>query len=87
VLGVPHIELDNLHHGPNWTERSAQELQALMAHAMKHAPDGWTICGNYADKCNCDRRALPGYGFEHANAVRRVSQRAVAPVRHDRLRR
>ena len=27
-LGVPYLELDAIHHGPNWTEASADELQA-----------------------------------------------------------
>jgi adenylate kinase family enzyme len=50
VLEIPHIELDELHHGPDWNERSAGELQALVADAIANAPDGWSMCGNYADK-------------------------------------
>jgi len=46
-LGVPYVELDALHHGPNWTEASAEELQARVREAMAAAPDGWVIDGNY----------------------------------------
>lgn len=44
-LGVPHVELDALHHGPGWTERQPDELRALVAAAV--AGDGWVVDGNY----------------------------------------
>ena len=34
ALGVPHIELDALHHGPNWQEASAVELRAKVEAAL-----------------------------------------------------
>jgi adenylate kinase family enzyme len=46
-LEVPHIELDALHHGPNWSEPSAEEFRARVQAAMDAAPDGWVIDGNY----------------------------------------
>jgi adenylate kinase family enzyme len=46
-LGVPYVELDALHHGPNWTEAPAEELRARVAAAIAAAPDGWVIDGNY----------------------------------------
>jgi adenylate kinase family enzyme len=49
-LGLTYIELDNLHHGPNWNEATAEELQALVREAMDGAPDGWVIDGNYDSK-------------------------------------
>jgi adenylate kinase family enzyme len=49
-LGVPHIELDALHHGPNWTEASAEEFQARLREALAAAPDGWVVDGNYERK-------------------------------------
>jgi adenylate kinase family enzyme len=49
-LGVPYVELDALHHGPDWTEASAEELQARVREAMDAAPDGWVIDGNYESK-------------------------------------
>jgi hypothetical protein len=49
-LGVPYLELDAIHHGPNWTEASAEELQARVRQFMASAPDGWVIDGNYERK-------------------------------------
>jgi len=49
-LGVPYVELDALHHGPNWTEAPADELRARVAAAIAAAPDGWVIDGNYRQK-------------------------------------
>ena len=49
-LGVPFIELDALVHGPNWTEATADELQAKLSAAIAAAPDGWVIDGNYDTK-------------------------------------
>jgi adenylate kinase family enzyme len=49
-LGLPHIELDALHHGPNWTEASAEELTARVRRAIGAAPAGWVIDGNYEGK-------------------------------------
>jgi adenylate kinase family enzyme len=49
-LGVPFIELDALHHGPNWTEATGEELQARIETAIAAAPDGWVIDGNYGSK-------------------------------------
>ena len=49
-LGVPFVELDALHHGPNWTEASAEQLRARVREAMDANPDGWVIDGNYEAK-------------------------------------
>lgn len=49
-LGVPYVELDALHHGPNWTEATADELRARVEAAITAAPDGWVIDGNYRSK-------------------------------------
>jgi adenylate kinase family enzyme len=49
-LEVPYVELDALHHGPNWTEASAEEFRARVREAMEAAPDGWVIDGNYETK-------------------------------------
>jgi adenylate kinase family enzyme len=45
--GVPFLELDGLHHGPNWTQAPAAELQERVRAFMAGAPDGWVIDGNY----------------------------------------
>jgi adenylate kinase family enzyme len=49
-LGVPHIELDALHHGPNWDEAPAELLQQRVREALAEAPDGWVVDGNYHGK-------------------------------------
>jgi adenylate kinase family enzyme len=48
-LGVPHVELDSLHHGPNWQEASAEELRARVEQALSGL-DGWVTDGNYMGK-------------------------------------
>jgi adenylate kinase family enzyme len=49
-LGVPCVELDALHHGPNWSEPTDEEFRARVQAAMDAAPDGWVIDGNYESK-------------------------------------
>jgi adenylate kinase family enzyme len=49
-LGLTYIELDALHHGPNWSEPTAEEFQHIVREAMERAPDGWVIDGNYDSK-------------------------------------
>jgi len=48
-LGVPHIELDALHHGPGWKEASAEELRTRVDEALAGL-DGWVTDGNYMGK-------------------------------------
>ena len=47
-LGVPCVELDALHWGPNWTEASADELIAKLSPIV--AQDAWVIDGMYFRK-------------------------------------
>jgi adenylate kinase family enzyme len=49
-LDVPYVELDALHHGPNWTEPTDEEFRTRVRDAMGTAPDGWVIDGNYEGK-------------------------------------
>ena len=49
ALRVPHIELDALHHGPNWQEATAEELRARVEEALVGL-DGWVADGNYMGK-------------------------------------
>jgi adenylate kinase family enzyme len=44
-LNIPHIELDALHWGPNWTPTPAEALRPRVAAAV--AGESWTTCGNY----------------------------------------
>jgi len=47
-LEVPFVELDELNHGPGWTEATAEELRARVAPIV--ATDGWVIDGGYRGK-------------------------------------
>jgi adenylate kinase family enzyme len=47
-LDVPFHELDALHHGPNWTEATAEELRARVEPIV--ASDAWVIDGAYRGK-------------------------------------
>jgi adenylate kinase family enzyme len=49
-LGLPYVELDALHHGPNWSEPTDEVFRARVREAMHAAPDGWVIDGNYEGK-------------------------------------
>ena len=45
-LGVPHIELDSLYWGPNWTPVPAQDFRAHVEQVVSHAE--WVVDGNYS---------------------------------------
>ena len=49
-LGVPHVELDSLHHDAGWNEAPAAVLQARVLAALNAARDGWVVDGNYRSK-------------------------------------
>jgi adenylate kinase family enzyme len=49
-LDLPHIELDALHHGPNWAQPTADEFRASVRAALETAPHGWVVDGNYDGK-------------------------------------
>jgi adenylate kinase family enzyme len=48
-LGAHYVELDALHHGPNWTEASADELREAAARELD-GRDSWVVDGNYYGK-------------------------------------
>ena len=50
TLGVPHFELDALHHDAGWQEAPAEVLQARVRAALDAAPEGWVVDGNYGSK-------------------------------------
>jgi adenylate kinase family enzyme len=47
-LGVPYVELDALHHGPNWSEPTAEEFRAVVEPIL--AGEGWVVDGAYNQK-------------------------------------
>jgi adenylate kinase family enzyme len=46
-LGLRHIELDSLFHGPNWTPTPPDEFVAKIQAALDESPQGWVVDGNY----------------------------------------
>ncbi len=50
TLGVPHVELDALHHDPGWQEASAEVFRERVLAAFAAAPDGWVADGNYRSR-------------------------------------
>jgi adenylate kinase family enzyme len=83
-LGVPHIELDALHHDPGWQEAPADVLQARLEAAFAAAPDGWVVDGNYTAKFNTfvlDRADTVVFlDLPHRVALRRVLWRTVRRI-------
>jgi adenylate kinase family enzyme len=48
LIGAEHIELDRLHHGPNWTPRPVEEFtRAVEEYAQRPR---WVFDGNYIDQ-------------------------------------
>ena len=45
-LEIPHVELDALHWGPNWTEPAVHEFREKVAAALNG--DTWAVDGNYS---------------------------------------
>src|SRR5689334_18326894 len=48
-LGVPHVELDALHHGAHWQPASAEQLRRSLLAALDDT-SGWVVDGNYDSK-------------------------------------
>jgi len=46
-LGLQHVELDALFHGPNWAAPAKEEFQRRVADTLD-ALDGWVADGNYS---------------------------------------
>jgi adenylate kinase family enzyme len=44
-LELPYVELDALHHGPNWTHPTPEEFRDRVRPHVE--ADGWVIDGNY----------------------------------------
>jgi adenylate kinase family enzyme len=47
-LAVPFVELDALHHGPGWSEATAEELRAKVQPIVE--TEAWVVDGNYRGK-------------------------------------
>ncbi len=49
-LGLPYIELDALHWGPNWSAATPDEFRTRVEAVLAAMPDGWVVDGNYDSK-------------------------------------
>jgi adenylate kinase family enzyme len=84
-LGVPHIELDALHHDAGWQEAPAEVFQARVLAAFDAAPEGWVADGNYGSKLgslvleHADTAVLlaPPFGITFARSLRRTIGRTI----------
>ncbi|WP_157117220.1 AAA family ATPase [Nocardia vaccinii] len=47
-LGIPHIELDAIHHQPGWTPMPEREFRAAVAERI--TAGAWVTDGNYRNK-------------------------------------
>jgi adenylate kinase family enzyme len=83
-LGVPHIELDALHHEPGWQETPADVLQGRVDAALAAAADGWVVDGNYQGKIGMSvlERAdtVVFLDLPHRVALRRVLWRTASRI-------
>jgi adenylate kinase family enzyme len=85
ALGVPHIELDSLHHDPGWQEASADVFQARVRAAFDASPGGWVADGNYRSKLGslvlerADTAVIlePPFRVAFGRAVRRTIGRTI----------
>lgn len=86
-LGVPFIELDSLHHGPNWSPAPAEAFRASVRAAMDAAPDGWVIDGSYdsrlGDTVLGPADTIVWLDFPLRVVLRRLWRRTMYRLRHD----
>ena len=45
-VGLTHVELDSLFHGPNWTRPEPEDFKARVRQALSGG--SWAVCGNYS---------------------------------------
>jgi adenylate kinase family enzyme len=86
-LALPYFELDALHHGPNWSEPTAEEFRARVRAAMAAAPEGWVIDGNYDTKLGDTvvgaADTIVWLDLPIWLKLRRVCRRTLHRIRHD----
>ena len=47
LLDLPVVELDAIHHLPNWQERPVDEFRTIVSSTLDAYEDGWVCDGNY----------------------------------------
>jgi adenylate kinase family enzyme len=86
-LGLVYVELDALHHGPNWSEPTPEAFRARVRGAMAAAPCGWVIDGNYDTKLGATvvdaADAIVWLDLPLAIKLRRLWRRTLHRIRDD----
>ena len=86
-VGLPFVELDALHHGPDWYQPSAEEFSARVREAIDARPDGWVIDGNYEGKLGnlvlAQADTIVWLNLPLGLKLRRLSRRTISRIRND----
>jgi len=86
-LDLPFVELDALHHGPNWYQPTAEEFSARVGETIAAMPDGWVIDGNYEGKLGelvlGQADTIVWLDLPFALKFRRVWRRTMVRIRDD----
>jgi len=86
-LDLPFVELDALHHGPNWYQPSAEEFHARVSRQLEALSDGWVIDGNYEAKLGAlvlsQADTIVWLDLPFAIKVRRLWRRTIGRIRDD----
>lgn len=80
TLGVPFVELDGIHHQPEWTELPAGEFRERLRPIV--AGESWVIDGNYTSKGIQDlvwprADTVVWLDLSRSEAMRRVIRRTI----------
>lgn len=79
-LGVPHLELDSVFHGPGWQPASDEEFRAAVRAFVASAADGWVVDGNYRARVGAlldDADVVVWLDYPRATVMGRVVRRTV----------
>jgi adenylate kinase family enzyme len=86
-LGLPFVELDALHHGPDWYQPTAEEFRARVLEAIAELPNGWVIDGNYESKLGTTvigpADTIVWLDLPLAVKLRRLWRRTIVRIRED----
>ena len=82
--GVPHVELDALHWGPNWAPCPTEEFRLRVQEALSHG--GWVTDGSYYGKLGDTVLEQADFvlwlDLPFRTVVRRVSARTLRRIRN-----
>lgn len=82
-LGVPHLELDSVHHRPGWTPATDAEFAAGVRAFLAVAEEGWVVDGNYRSRTAdllADADTVVWLDYPRALVMARVVRRTLGRV-------